>query len=78
MKKTLLNYYETDHNWFESVNSGYGISNDDSMYLPKNMRKKTWSVISKKTGKLLFTGKTRMDCKNWVENKTGKKIIFKK
>lgn len=77
MKKQTLIYSEVDHNWFESDSTTYGISNNDSKYLPPNKREKSWSVISKTTQKTLFTGKTKKSCIEWIEKKTSKKVIFR-
>jgi hypothetical protein len=76
MKKQTLNYTEVDHAWYESAEkSNYAIRNNNSEYVPKKDRKKTFSVVSKISDKALFTG-TRSACSNWIEKKTGKKVKF--
>jgi hypothetical protein len=78
MKKAakVLVFTEVDEKYYESEGTNYAITSNDSEYVFKKLRKKTWSVLSKVTGKQFFEGAKRGDCELWVEKKTGKKIKF--
>lgn len=74
----IIKYSEVDHNWFESKQTAYAIRNNNSQYVAKKLRKTTWSVFSKNVNKEYFEGKTRASCIDWIQLKTGKKIVFTK
>lgn len=76
-KKSILHFTEVDNHWYESAEKcAYGISDNNGPYLKKELRSKTWSVISKSTQKVLITKKLRSEVKEWLEKKTGKTIQF--
>lgn len=77
MKKQKLIFTEVDHAFFESEKTVYGIQNNNTMYLHKKDRKRSYTVVNKKTGKFLHECKTKNGAALWIENKTGKKVVFK-
>ena len=74
-KKQLI-YTLADEDYYDTEGSTMGIGSNNSVLLKKEARSKSWSVTSSLTGKVLFTGKTRKLCAEFVERKTGKKVVF--
>ena len=77
-KKKTLEYYLSDDGLWTSDKSAYEIVYNANAYVPKNLKEKTYSVISNITHNVLVTKKTRKECATWIAKKTGKKVVIKR